>query len=140
MLGQLCRDKIFCLAIAVGPLFWGISRVFELSTTATAFDLQSLLLLSFLYPVLEELAFRGALQSSLLKSEFGSVRRLGLTQANWLCSCIFVVFHLWSQSPVWAAAVFFPSLVFGFFRDRYNSTVPAIVLHCFYNFGFFLSR
>jgi membrane protease YdiL (CAAX protease family) len=32
-----------------------------------------------------------------------------------------------------------PSLVFGYFRDRYDSVVPGAALHVFYNAGWFLA-
>jgi membrane protease YdiL (CAAX protease family) len=34
--------------------------------------------------------------------------------------------------------VFAPSLVFGYFRERYGSIAPGAVLHVFYNAGYFL--
>jgi membrane protease YdiL (CAAX protease family) len=33
--------------------------------------------------------------------------------------------------------VLFPSLIFGYFRDRYTSIYPCMVLHAFYNAGYF---
>ena len=45
--------------------------------------------------------------------------------------------HLWSHSPIWATLVFFPSLVFGYLRDQFDSTVPSIVMHIWYNGGYF---
>ena len=35
-------------------------------------------------------------------------------------------------------SVFVPSLIFGYFRDRYRNIVPAVLLHVFYNTGFVL--
>lgn len=138
MLGRLGRDKAFWLAAVAGPVFWLINYLMVWSVVQP--DLLTLAVVSLLYPVLEELAFRGALQTSLLNTGFGSIRRFGLTQANGITSVVFALFHLWHQSPVWAAAVLLPSLVFGFFRDKYNSTLPSIILHCFYNVGFFVLR
>jgi membrane protease YdiL (CAAX protease family) len=43
-----------------------------------------------------------------------------------------------SQPARWAILVFAPSLVYGFFRDRYNNLYPSIVLHSTYNAGFIL--
>ena len=36
-----------------------------------------------------------------------------------------------------AASVVVPSLVFGHLRDRTGSTVPAILVHGWYNLGYF---
>jgi membrane protease YdiL (CAAX protease family) len=47
--------------------------------------------------------------------------------------------HFINHPPFWALAVFFPSLVFGYFRDRCDSVVPAITLHILYNFGYFVA-
>lgn len=138
MLGRLGRDKAFWLAAMAGPAFWWLNKL--MAWSAAEPDLLTLAMVSLLHPVLEELAFRGALQTSLFNRGFGSIWRFGLTQANCITSVAFALFHLWHQSPVWAAAVLLPSLVFGFFRDRYNSTVPSIILHCFYNIGFFVLR
>ncbi len=46
--------------------------------------------------------------------------------------------HLAAQAPALAAATFCPSLVFGYFRDRYDSIAPGAALHVFYNAGWFL--
>ncbi len=42
-----------------------------------------------------------------------------------------------SHGPLWAALVFFPSLVFGFFKDRTKHLVAPVILHVFYNAGYF---
>ena len=55
--------------------------------------------------------------------------------AAWL---VFTALHFVNHPPPWAAAVLLPSLLFGYFRDRHGSVLPAIVLHVFYNAGYFL--
>jgi membrane protease YdiL (CAAX protease family) len=35
-----------------------------------------------------------------------------------------------------SVAVFLPSLIFGYFRDRYDQLHASIVLHVFYNAGY----
>ena len=94
-------------------------------------------MLALVYPVLEELAFRGFLQEALYKTAQGKKTWLGISGANALTSVIFALFHLLRHPPLWAASIIFPSLVFGFFRDRYERVTPAIVLHVFYNAGYF---
>ncbi len=88
-----------------------------------------------LYPVLEEIVFRGLIQE--LVHDYISSRAFGpLTVANLLTSILFAALHLLSQPAHWAALVVFPSLVFGFFKERHRSLVAPIMLHVFYNAGF----
>ena len=95
------------------------------------------MLLVLVYPVLEELSFRGVIQGMLFQ-QWGS-KGLGLLSfANIATSFIFVLFHLYSHSLVWAMAIMMPSLIFGYFRDKYRSVIPALLLHIFYNSGYFL--
>jgi len=94
-------------------------------------------MLALVFPVLEELAFRGFLQSAVYRTKWGPQTRLGLSNANILTSLVFAGMHLLQHAPIWAALTFFPSLIFGFFRDRYDSTTPSIALHIFYNAGYF---
>ncbi len=89
------------------------------------------------FPVLEEFAFRGFVQTTLAKTAWGKKTKFGFSAANAFTSVVFVLFHLLSHSPLWAGLTFFPSLIFGFFRDRYDRVMPAIVLHVFYNAGYF---
>jgi len=88
-------------------------------------------------PVLEEFLFRGCLQGQLRQQAWGQQRWGGLTAANGLTSLLFAVGHGWYHPPQWAAAVLVPSLLFGYFRDRYTSVYPGMVLHAFYNAGYF---
>lgn len=92
-----------------------------------------------LYPVIEELAFRGFIQTWLLeKSIFRNTPLLKLSYANLVTSFLFASFHLFNQSPLWAALIFAPSLVFGYLRERYEAVTPSIVMHAWYNLGFLL--
>ena len=95
------------------------------------------LLAALAYPVLEEIVFRGLLQGTLYACPFGRKRLGPLSWANLLASFAFTGFHFFYHSPLWAVAVIFPSLVFGYFRDKYQSLLPPIILHVFYNTGFF---
>jgi membrane protease YdiL (CAAX protease family) len=69
-------------------------------------------------------------RSSLSKKTFS------ISGANLITSFLFAAAHLLHQSPLWASLVFFPSLIFGWAREKYDSIVPSIVLHSFYNAGF----
>jgi len=90
-------------------------------------------------PLVEELLFRGVLQGEL-RRHAGMVRsRYGFSLANLLVSAVFAGAHLVNQPPGWALATFFPSLLFGFFRDRTGSVLPGLLLHVAFNAGFFLT-
>ncbi|TVQ46511.1 MAG: JDVT-CTERM system CAAX-type protease [Gammaproteobacteria bacterium] len=92
----------------------------------------ALLLFGLVYPVLEELVFRGLLQPWLLRRT--AARAAGpLTLANLLTSVLFSLAHLPLRGAVHATLVFAPSLVFGLFRDRHDSVLPAIGLHVIWN-------
>jgi hypothetical protein len=85
--------------------------------------------------VVEEIVFRGLVQE--LVHDYISQRWLGpLSIANLLTSCLFTGLHFLYHPPLWAALVFFPSLVFGFFKDRSGHLTAPILLHVFYNAGF----
>ena len=115
----LWRDRLFWLAVTAGPLCWLVLYLLLRPATpqwtwplATPADF---LLPVLFYPVLEEIVFRGL-----------------------LTSLVFTGFHFLGHAPLWAASVFFPSLVFGFFKDRYQALTAPILLHGFYNAGFLL--
>lgn len=94
------------------------------------------LALVLLYPVLEELVFRGWLQGALLGRGWGRRVAGPVSAANLAAALAFAAAHLLRSSPAWAAAVILPGLVFGCFRERHG-VGAAIVLHVFYNIGFF---
>jgi len=140
-LKSLLQDRLFWSALLAGPVIW-TALYFWLSSTSVQNDplnqWWTLLLLAGVYPLLEEWLFRGLLQPQLLTFRPLRARFLGLSNANLLTSLLFATAHLFVQPPLWAAAVIIPSLIFGAFRDRYQSIVPAIILHSFYNLGYFL--
>ncbi len=97
--------------------------------------------IALLSPLLEEIVFRGGLQTFLLEREFFRKRKFGIgvanvSAANIVTSLAFAAAHLIYQTPLWACLVFIPSLVFGWARERYDSVIPPILLHAFYNAGF----
>jgi membrane protease YdiL (CAAX protease family) len=95
----------------------------------------ALFVLSFVVwqPLIEELLFRGVIQGQLRTTRPGRWRKSGITGANLIASLLFVLVHTVNHAPLWAMAVFVPSLVFGFMRDRHDSVYPAFALHCAYN-------
>ncbi len=141
LIARLVRDGQFGAAMLAAPLFW--VALFVL--TRPAVDLTwpvaapvAFLLPAFAYPVLEEIAFRGALQGALWKTRLAAIAWRPISAPNLLTSVAFVAAHFFWQSPYVAVSVIVPSLIFGYFRDRYRSIVPAVILHVFYNTGFVL--
>jgi membrane protease YdiL (CAAX protease family) len=138
---MLWRDLLFWLAVMAGPLCWlALYLLLRPATPQWTWPLATpadYLLPVLFYPVLEEIVFRGLLQE--LAQEYISRRTLGpISFANLLTSLVFTGFHFLNHAPLWAALVFFPSLVFGFFKDRYGTLTAPILLHGFYNAGFLL--
>ena len=92
-----------------------------------------------LWPLIEELLFRGLLQGQLLRLMASSnhPKRIGpITWANALTTLAFVALHLPAQPLAWALAVALPSLVLGHLRERFASVWSAVALHMVYNGGF----
>jgi len=89
-------------------------------------------------PAMEEFLFRGCLQGQLRQWSWGQRCWYGITAANGCTSLLFAAGHCWHHPPLWAAVILFPSLIFGYFRDRYMSIYPGIALHAFYNAGYFV--
>ncbi len=129
-------DPLLWIALAAGPVGWlGMSLVLspEPDWTWPLHAPWVFLLPVLVYPVLEEIVFRGLIQDALARL---MAWRLGpLTVANLITSVLFAAAHLIHQPPVWAALVFFPSLVFGYFRERHDTLGTPILIHVFYNLG-----
>jgi len=100
-------------------------------------DGKSLFFLIFLYPLIEELAFRGVIQEYIDQNTKQRRLFLSLSIANLLTSILFALMHFVHHEPIWAILTFFPSLVFGYFKERYAQIAPSIVLHMFYNLCYF---
>lgn len=133
------RDRLFHLALAAGPIFWAawwmVAPVNFLPWSG--FWSSAFLSLTFWQPLIEELFFRGLIQGQLRRLSWGRHSFLSVTPANAVTSMLFMAGHWLTHPPLWALAVLAPSLVFGFMRDRFQSTYPSIVLHGFYNAGYF---
>jgi len=138
-LRKLAHDPLFVIALVTGPGFWLIWFLYQnipLNLGWPRDALLTFLLLSVIYPVLEEIVFRGALQGWLRGWREMANSWRGLTFANGLTSLVFSTLHMFQNSLSVSILVFIPSLIFGFFRDRYDRVLPSIFLHVFYNFGF----
>ncbi|HEX9757744.1 MAG TPA: JDVT-CTERM system glutamic-type intramembrane protease [Nitrospiria bacterium] len=133
------RDLLFLLALLSGLIFWGALWGFfpDKGLAGPGFFSWSFFLLVVWRPFLEELFFRGAIQGQLYRLRWGSPSFLGVSIANGLTTVLFAFAHWFYQSSPWIIGVIVPSMVFGFFRDRYSNIYPSFVLHSYYNAGFF---
>jgi membrane protease YdiL (CAAX protease family) len=140
-LRELLKDTHLAV-ILLGSLLVGLGLSFVFPSTfsesATA-DRLVLLNLLLLYPLVEELLFRGVIQEVLLKRSGLAIRNLGISYANCITSILFVGLHFIHHPPVWAIAVFIPSLVLGYMRERYISLLVPISLHMLFNAIFLLA-
>ena len=132
------RDWQLAVALSLGPLFWVALLVSQGGTPARVSGSASMLILLVLvYPVLEEIVFRGAVQG-FLGRRLGGPSGSTLTRANLAASILFAAAHVAVRGDLLAASVFFPSLVFGYFRERHATLASPILLHVSYNAGLFL--
>jgi membrane protease YdiL (CAAX protease family) len=132
-------DWLLGAAFIAAPFCWYVLSLFL--EPVMAFDsvlTQRFALFAIVYPVLEEYIFRGKLQCVLRQQSWGQKSILGLSSANIITSALFAVFHIVLRPGLWSAGVFLPSLIFGFFRDRYGNIYAPIALHAFYNAGLFV--
>ena len=122
------------------PLFWVALLAMDGRSPDVSWPLRSpvqFLMATLVYPVLEELAFRGFVQGALRRTRWGVRSVAGVSGANLATSVAFAALHFLRHPPLWAGLTFFPSLVFGYFRDRSGGVALPIVLHVFYNAGYF---
>ncbi|PTN36710.1 JDVT-CTERM system CAAX-type protease [Desulfonatronum sp. SC1] len=125
--GAWLRDPWLYTALALAPTAW------LLPAPGVSMALWRLGLLA----LAEEVVFRGLLQE-WLRGRTVFLRSWGpLTLANLVASACFAAAHLLAQPPLWAAAVFFPSLIFGWIWDRHGRILPCVLVHFSYNLCFF---
>lgn len=133
------HDAQWWLALLAGPAFYCLLIAAGFNYAGPKWIAAQPLLFAVLvlvYPILEEIVFRGMLQEGLSRRlkpwVFGPI-----SKANLITSLVFCGLHVFSHAPLWAAAVFLPSLVFGYFRERHAGLVSPIILHAFYNGGYY---
>jgi len=136
----LCKSWFTAILIAL-PV-WATLYLQSSPTLDLTWPIQSpaiFLLLIVLYPLLEELVFRGLIQGECIRMSMLRQQFSGITLANFLTSTVFAAAHLFTHPFGMAVLVFLPSLAFGYFRDRYEGwLLPSILLHIYYNLGYFL--
>jgi len=133
-------DKQFGVAFLAAPFFWAALWWWSppgLDGSWPWREAARFIAAALVYPVLEEIVFRAGLQAFLRRYARGRASWSGITLANLGASLAFVVAHLFTHDPLWAAATLLPSLVFGYFFERHDSLASPIALHVFYNAGYF---
>ncbi|MEP7302346.1 MAG: JDVT-CTERM system glutamic-type intramembrane protease [Caldimonas sp.] len=130
----------FAAALLVAPLLWLLRATWAMPHAVLAPQPVAVALALLIYPCLEEFIFRGALQPALARALARRASRApgGFSAANALTSLAFAALHLLRQADPAALLTFFPSLVFGWFRDRHGTLWRSIVLHAWYNVGAFI--
>ena len=128
------------VAVCAAPLFWIIwSRLHPITTNLgwPLDDPKTFLILAVTYPILEEIVFRGLIQDAL--KNLLPAKHLGpLSLPNLATSLLFGGLHALLRSGITGIMVFWPSLIFGYFKERSGGLGVPIGLHIFYNSGFFL--
>lgn len=126
-------------AFLAAPFYWWILYLWlDMTPGRGDTDWNRILLVGLIYPMLEEIVFRGAIQGWMRKRRWGSQGIRGVTVANVATSAIFALSHIARRPDWWSAGVFVPGLIFGYFRDRYGNVHASIALHVFYNLGLVL--
>jgi membrane protease YdiL (CAAX protease family) len=132
------QDRNFWLAVAAAPAFWILLYTVTGQDPNLDWPFQRplpFLQAAVLYPVLEEIVFRGVLQEAcrqyLRPIFFGP-----LSLANLVTTLVFTALHFLYHPLPWAALVFVPSLIFGYFKDKYHGLSAPMQLHIFYNTGY----
>lgn len=134
------RHGLLILAFAIAPIFWLLFYLVTGHISHYQWPLlfpKEFLIKTLAFPIVEELVFRKVVQGNLYLTAWGNRSWHGISNANLITSILFGCFHLIGHSFLWAAATIIPSLIFGFFRERYQQIKPCIALHIFYNAGYF---
>ena len=128
------------LAVLAAPVFsWSFSKltgIESLNLFWLWYHPETLVVSVVLFPLIEEISFRGIVQGALLSRPLLRKSLWGITGANGIASAMFVGVHFVHHSPEWALMMFFPSLVFGYFRDKTSGVSTSVCLHMFYNLTF----
>ena len=128
------EDHVFISLVLIPIPFWLLLYIYNGFQQIE--DLKLFFTLILVYPILEEILFRGLIQSTIAK-QF-SKNWLIISQANLITSALFVSLHFISHPPLWALAVVIPSITFGYIQERVNNILAPITLHATYNAGYFL--
>ena len=130
-LGDIHFWLIVAANLLVGVALWLFMPTgFAVAPSASLWSIASFVVL---WPVVEELLFRGVIQRELLRVPALSTRCAGISGANILASILFAGLHLVNHPPLWAAAVLVPSLALGYTLERYQRLLIPVLLHGLFN-------
>lgn len=131
---QFYSDPTFHILLFIPVFIWLF--VYKYNPSISQFEKKYLISVILIIPIIEEVIFRGLLQTWIAKRYNQAVGQLSL--ANLITSSIFALLHLFTQPLSMALYTFIPSLIFGYAKDRYKRLMPSIILHSSYNGGYFL--
>jgi membrane protease YdiL (CAAX protease family) len=132
-------DRRFILFLSLGPIVSLILQFYNVFTISTELKFLGLINFILIIPCIEELIFRGLIQSKLEKFRFFAKKIADLSMSNLSTSMLFAFLHFYIFNNANNLLTFFPSLIFGYSVERYKSILPAILLHSFYNLCFYLA-
>ena len=127
-LKEILSDKAYLIALLLPFPIW---IYFSGTKGINYVSANEVLMLLILFPVTEELFFRGIIQP-IIHKKFSKTWH-SISAANFLTSLLFSFSHLFNHNPFWALSTFLPSMIFGWSKDRYNTLLAPLMLHCYYN-------
>ena len=131
-LKEILSDKPYLIALLLPfPVWIYFSDMKDINYLSA----NEILMLLILFPITEELFFRGITQP-IIHKKFSKTWH-SISAANVLTSLLFSFSHLFNHNPFWALSTFLPSMIFGWSKDRYNTLLAPLMLHCYYNAGWF---
>jgi len=136
---QILKDPFIWISVCAAMLFWFSLSQYVPITSNIMWPIVSpmaFILPVILYPILEEIVFRGMVLEYCQKKIPG-VLLFHISKANFITSILFTALHFIYHPPLWASAVFIPSLIFGFLKERHQSLIPPILIHVFFNAGYY---
>jgi len=140
---SLVRSSAFpflLLAFAMGPI--GIGAIEGLASFGVValqdhrMGITAMVVSLLVAPVIEELAFRAAIQDFLSHQRWAQKQFFGLSVANVLTSVLFSACHIPTHSIPLALLTFFPSLIFGKAKEATGTLRWSIALHAWFNLCF----
>ncbi len=131
-LKEILSDKAYLIALLLPFPIW---IYFSDMKGINYLSSNEVLMLLILFPITEELFFRGIIQP-IIHKKFSKTWH-SISAANFLTSLLFSFSHLFNHNPFWALSTFLPSMIFGWSKDRYNTLLAPLMLHCYYNAGWF---
>lgn len=100
------------------------------------FNWKILIISILIAPILEELVFRGLIQSELLSLLGNKPFLPTISLANILTSVAFISMHYFTRLEIGVLWLFIPSLLLGVLRERHNSVIIAIFFHAWFNLNY----